>query len=362
MRMTPETLEAGWKAARAWRDQLEVSGKRLVFTNGCFDVLHVGHVRYLQEARALGDALCVAINTDASVRALKGPTRPVNTAEDRAEVLLALEAVDRVIFFDEERCTRAIQAVAPHVYAKGGDYTPETLNAEEKAALDAVGAEIRMLQLVAGKSTTATLQRLAAPADASRKLRLGVLGSGRGSTLEGLLDSIATGRLPDAEVVVVVSDCEEARILELGRRRGIPSHHIDPGPHGNRFAIASQEVACRILQAAEVDLVILAGFMRRIKAPLLKAFPDRILNIHPSLLPQFPGKDAWKQALGAGVAHTGATVHVVNAEIDAGEIVQQSSVAVLPGDTPESLHARIQEAERILYPQAISAYWKRVGG
>lgn len=142
------------------REALAAQGRRLVFTNGCFDLLHVGHVRYLQAARALGDALVVAVNGDASVRALKGPSRPIHPEEDRAEVLAALGCVDFVVLFDTERVTELVRAIRPHLYAKGGDYTAESLNPEERAALDAVGAEIRILPLVPGRSTTATLERM----------------------------------------------------------------------------------------------------------------------------------------------------------------------------------------------------------
>ena len=143
------------------RDRLADEGRRVVFTNGCFDLLHVGHVRYLQAARALGDALIVAVNGDASVRALKGPTRPVNSEQDRAEVLAALACVDYVVIFDTERVTRLVQAIRPQVYAKGGDYTVEQLNAEERTALGEVGADIRILPLVPGKSTTAMIGKAA---------------------------------------------------------------------------------------------------------------------------------------------------------------------------------------------------------
>jgi rfaE bifunctional protein nucleotidyltransferase chain/domain len=143
----------------ALRDELGASGKRLVFTNGCFDLLHVGHVRYLQAARALGDALVVAVNGDASVRALKGPHRPINTEHDRAEVLAALACVDAVVIFHQERVTDLVRAIRPQVYAKGGDYTVESLDRGEHAALEAIGAEIRILPLVPGKSTTAIIER-----------------------------------------------------------------------------------------------------------------------------------------------------------------------------------------------------------
>ena len=144
-----------------YRDLLADEGQRVVFTNGCFDLLHVGHVRYLQAARALGEALIVAVNGDASVRALKGPTRPINTEHDRAEVLAALGCVDYVVIFDAPRVTELVHAIRPQVYAKGGDYTVEQLNAEERWALGEVGADIHILPLVPGKSTTAMLEKSA---------------------------------------------------------------------------------------------------------------------------------------------------------------------------------------------------------
>lgn len=145
-------------------DALRATGKQLVFTNGCFDLLHVGHVRYLQAARDCGDALAVAVNGDASVRALKGPTRPINSEADRAEVLAALECVDFVTFFHTPRVDEVIRIVRPHVYVKGGDYTLETLDPSERAALREVGAVVEIVALVPGKSTTAVVHRMAAGA------------------------------------------------------------------------------------------------------------------------------------------------------------------------------------------------------
>ncbi len=349
----PDSPILTWQEARRLRDQLDCEGKRLVFTNGCFDLLHLGHARYLQEARSLGHALMVAVNGDDSVRALKGPNRPINPAPDRAELLLALSAVDAVIVFDEMRVTNAIAAIEPHLYVKGGDYTPETLNPEEKAALDEAGTEIEILQLVDGKSTTDTLAKMRQ--GESRPLRLGVLGSGRGSTLEGLFAAITERRL-DAEIAIVLSDMPGARILEIAKSRRVEAVAVHPGENPKRFSLAAQKEMRDRLRAAEVDLVILAGFMRRLKAPLLEAFPERILNIHPSLLPKYPGKDAWTQALQAGETITGATVHLVDAGLDTGRILAQHEVAIIPDDTPETLHARIQEAERLLYPKTIQAF------
>ena len=139
---------------------MRAAGRKLVFTNGCFDLLHAGHVRYLQQARALGDALLVAVNGDASVRGLKGPGRPLNNEDDRAEVIAALGCVDYVTIFEEKRVTRLLREIRPQVYAKGGDYTVESLNQEEAAALRDIDAEIKILPLVPGKSTTKLIEKM----------------------------------------------------------------------------------------------------------------------------------------------------------------------------------------------------------
>ena len=141
-------------------DSFRAQGRKLVLTNGCFDLLHVGHVRYLQAARALGDALAVAINGDDSVRVLKGAGRPLNTERDRAEILAALECVDYAVLFPEERVTRLIEEVRPSIYVKGGDYTPASLHPEEHAALEKIGAEIRILPFEPGHSTSGLIERM----------------------------------------------------------------------------------------------------------------------------------------------------------------------------------------------------------
>src|SRR5256714_1839384 len=138
---------------------LREAGKKIVVTNGCFDLLHVGHIRYLQAARALGDALAVGLNDDRSVRELKGPGRPVTNERDRAEVLAALSFVDFVTIFAGTRATQFIAAAHPAIYAKGGDYTRETLNAEERAVLDKISAEIRIIPFEPGYSTSPLLEK-----------------------------------------------------------------------------------------------------------------------------------------------------------------------------------------------------------
>ena len=156
--MNAKIIEMDELAERARR--LRVAGEKLVATNGCFDLLHVGHVRYLQAARALGDALAVGLNGDQSVRELKGIGRPVNNESDRAEVLAALECVDFVTIFPEKRATRFIEAARPIIYVKGGDYSSDTLDAEEHARLREIGAKVRILPFVPGYSTSELLGKL----------------------------------------------------------------------------------------------------------------------------------------------------------------------------------------------------------
>jgi D-glycero-beta-D-manno-heptose 1-phosphate adenylyltransferase len=140
--------------------QLRAAGKKLVATNGCFDLLHVGHVRYLQAARALGDLLAVGLNSDRSVRELKGKGRPITAERDRAEILAALQCVDLVTIFPETRATQFIAASHPAIYVKGGDYSPETLNEQERALLKDIGAEIRFIPFEAGYSTSRLLEQI----------------------------------------------------------------------------------------------------------------------------------------------------------------------------------------------------------
>jgi rfaE bifunctional protein nucleotidyltransferase chain/domain len=139
---------------------MRTAGKRLVVTNGCFDLLHLGHVRYLRAARALGDVLAIGLNGDQSVRELKGADRPINNERDRAEVLAALEDVDFVSIFPEVRATRFLNTVAPEIYVKGGDYTSDTLNAEEHAVMEKIGTEIRFIPFEPGYSTSRIIERL----------------------------------------------------------------------------------------------------------------------------------------------------------------------------------------------------------
>src|SRR6266571_3955290 len=188
-----------------------------------------------------------------------------------------------------------------------------------------------------------------------KRLALGILGSGKGSNCRAILESIRSGELP-AEVRVVISDVLDAPILEIAREFSVANAYLPPGEFRTRLEPKSEMELVRMLRDAGVELVILAGFMRVLKAPMLEAFPHRILNIHPSLLPKYPGLEAWKQALAAGEKITGCTVHFVDERIDHGNIIAQREVPILPNDTPETLHARIQIAERELYPAAIAEF------
>ena len=182
---------------------------------------------------------------------------------------------------------------------------------------------------------------------------LGILGSGSGSNMQAILDAIDAGTL-DARISIVLSDNPDAFILERARKSGIATGVIDCRGFRTKFPEEAQQETAARLKAEGVELVCLAGFLRLVKRPLLDEFPNRILNIHPALLPAFPGLESWKQALDAGASESGCTVHFVDEGMDTGPIILQESVPVLPCDTPESLHARIQVVEHRLYPAAIT--------
>jgi phosphoribosylglycinamide formyltransferase-1 len=183
-------------------------------------------------------------------------------------------------------------------------------------------------------------------------LNLGILGSGKGSNYRAIQEAILREKLP-ARTRIVISDVETAGILDLARSYGVRAEFVPPGRFRTKLEPEAEQRIADLLKESAVDLVLLAGYMRMVKSPLLDAFPGRIINIHPSLLPAFPGLEAWKQALAAGVPETGCTVHYVDPGMDTGPIIAQSHVPILPGDTPDSLHARIQAAEHTLYPDVV---------
>ena len=184
------------------------------------------------------------------------------------------------------------------------------------------------------------------------RLHLGVLGSGAGSNMQSIVDAIAAGTL-DAEIRVVLADVPDAKILDRAKWHGIPCHYLDCAPWKTKLEGPAEDRCVELLKAAGVDTVVLAGFMRIVKPRLLAAFPNRVLNIHPALLPAFPGIRSWAQALDYGCKVAGVTVHFVDAGTDSGPIIVQKAVPVLEGDTPETLHARIQEQEHLAYPEAL---------
>ncbi len=194
-------------------------------------------------------------------------------------------------------------------------------------------------------------------------VKISILGSGKGSNCRAILQSIREGTLA-AEPVVVISDVLEAPILEIAREFGVPNAWLPPGQFRTRLEPKTEAQLVRMLRDAGAEFVVLAGFMRVLKEPMLAAFPRRIVNIHPSLLPKYPGLQAWQPALAAGEKVTGVTVHYVDEFIDHGAIIAQREVPVRDGDTPESLHARIQETEHALYPEALDrvfAQYERAG-
>jgi phosphoribosylglycinamide formyltransferase-1 len=192
----------------------------------------------------------------------------------------------------------------------------------------------------------------------NNSFRIGVLGSGKGSNFAAIADAVAAGKIP-AEIAVVLSDVESAGILARARERKLPAQFIPPGKFRTKLDEDAERAFVAALQNAKVDLIVLAGFMRVLKGDFLRAFEGRIVNIHPSLLPCFPGLESWRQALEHGVKVAGCTVHFVDAGVDSGAIIGQSAVPVLDDDTAETLHQRIHAAEHELYPKCVAALARR---
>ena len=185
------------------------------------------------------------------------------------------------------------------------------------------------------------------------KSKIAVLGSGKGSNFVSLAKACEDGTL-SAEIVLVSSDVEDAGILERAREFGVPARFIDPGKFRTKLDETAETAYVNALHESGAEWVALAGFMRILKGDFLRAFEQKVINIHPSLLPAFPGLEAWKQAHEYGVRVTGCTVHLVDHGIDTGPILAQGVVPVLEEDTPETLHQRIQEEERVLYPRTLA--------
>jgi len=188
--------------------------------------------------------------------------------------------------------------------------------------------------------------------EVSRPARLAVLGSGSGSNCQSIIDAIEGGTL-DARIACVISDVEGAKILDRAAKHGIPAQHISAAPFKTKLEGEAEARYIEVLQECGAEIIVLAGFMRIVKPALLAAFSNRILNIHPALLPAFPGMASWKQALDYGAKVAGCTVHVVDEGTDTGPIIVQRAVPVQEDDTPETLHARIQVQEHQAYPEAL---------
>ncbi len=194
---------------------------------------------------------------------------------------------------------------------------------------------------------------------ATDKINIGVLGSGKGTNFQAIAAAIQAGEL-NARVACVLSNAPGAIILERARALGIPAEYINPAPFKTKLDGAAELKTIARLRHYGVEFVALAGFMMMIKPRLLAAYARRIINIHPSLLPAFPGLEAWKQALKAGATETGCTVHYVDAGMDTGPIILQRKVEIKPDDTPETLHARIQREEHLAYPAALKIALERL--
>jgi phosphoribosylglycinamide formyltransferase 1 len=186
----------------------------------------------------------------------------------------------------------------------------------------------------------------------SAPLKIAVLGSGSGSNCQSIIDAIAAGTL-NARIVCVVADVEGAAILARARRHNIPAHYLSGMPFKTKLEGEAETRYITLLKAHGAEVIALAGFMRIIKRRMLEAFPERIVNIHPALLPAFPGVESWKQALDYGAKVTGCTVHYVDEGTDTGPIIIQRVVSILDDDTPAALHARIQAEEHRAYPEAL---------
>ena len=192
-------------------------------------------------------------------------------------------------------------------------------------------------------------------------LRIAILGSGKGSNAQAIMDAIVAGRL-NARVVCVLSDVQDAFILERARRQSIPAEFVSAAPFKTKLEGEGEQRYLEALRRHDAQVVVLAGFMRIIKGGLLAAYTNRMINIHPALLPAFPGLESWKQALRHGVKLAGCTVHLVDAGTDTGPILVQKAVPVLDADTPETLHARIQIQEHIAYPEALAMLARKLHG
>ena len=188
------------------------------------------------------------------------------------------------------------------------------------------------------------------------KLKIGVLVSGRGSNLEAIIKAIEDGKLKNTEIAIVISDNLEARALKICKEHNVRAEYINAGPYKTKLEGKAEEIYIEKLKEFRVELVVLAGFMRVVKSRLINAFRNRIINIHPSLLPKYQGLHTHQRVIEAGEKESGCTVHFVNEVVDGGKRIMQSKVPVLPDDNPETLAARILEKEHIILPRVIQMF------
>lgn len=192
--------------------------------------------------------------------------------------------------------------------------------------------------------------------DEKNKLKIGVLVSGRGSNLEAIIKAIEEGKLKNVEIAIVISDNPDARALKICKEHNVRGEYIYPGPSKTKLEGEEEQIYIRRLKECGVELVVLAGFMRVVKKGMMEAFKNRIINIHPSLLPKYPGLHTHERVISAGEKESGCTVHFVNEIVDGGKRIMQAKVPVLPDDTPETLAARILEKEHIILPRVIQMF------
>jgi len=190
----------------------------------------------------------------------------------------------------------------------------------------------------------------------TNKLKIGVLVSGRGSNLEAIIKAIETGKLKNVEIAIVISDNPEARALNICKEHNIPCEYIFAGPYKTKLEGEAEDIYIKKLKECGVELVVLAGFMRVVKSKFINTFKNRIINIHPSLLPKYPGLNTHQRVIEAKEKESGCTVHFVNEVVDGGKRIMQAKVPVLENDTPETLAARILEKEHIILPKVIQMF------
>ena len=337
--------------ARALRDRLHREGRRVVFTNGCFDLLHAGHVRYLEQARRLGDALIVGLNSDASVRELKGPGRPLNSEFDRAEVLSGLRAVDGVVVFDSLRATELIRELKPHLYAKGGDYTPESLERSERDALAEAGSVIRILPLLPGRSTTGLIQKV------NPSLRVALWGPDYHDLVRFLLDLPRQGLSQIQLVLVIAADLSSAN-QQILDQKGV----VTLSGAGSQGGLGEPiwGAGLQALSEHRVDLLVVAPGASSFLAEFGAELKLPALCLHHGSMPGSDPAESLSEAISQGELSAVCTLHEWGGGQQDGKVWLQAEVPIRLGDDLQSLQARLAQQGQVLLHKAL-AHWRREG-